>query len=376
MLGHLAKAMDRTGDSVLHRVRPQNGNERINTHSRGAPTGPRQQHILGRGTARPPNIRPNGGMGGMPMAGTPAANIMNMTPHQQVELYAMLEQQSRLMAQMLGTQPPQQNFGMGFGGGRGGQIPGSNGMGGFQQQQQQPGGRSLFERAQPNPQRPQHNGFNKFAPSGRFKNEQQQPREEGPSSSLDVEMSQETAEPSKTICSFNLKCTKPDCPFAHQSPAAPSGMTIDIDDVCSFGAACKNIKCVGRHPSPAKKFAHQADTDCRYATNCTKIDCPFRHPAKPKPLCRNGANCTRPGCPFNHTETMCMFNPCTRPACSYKHEDGQQRPYEDKVWVADGAKQHVSERKFVDDENAVEELIKPDPEAAFAKEVSTAELVI
>lgn len=371
MLGHLAKAMDRTGDSALHRVRPQSGIERINTHTRGTPTGPRQQ-ILGRSTARVQNVRPNGGVGSIPMAGTAAANVMNMTSQQQIELYAMLEQQSRLMAQMLGTQPPQ--AGMGFGGRMGGQMQGNGGMSGFQQQ---PAGRSLFDRVQPNPQRPQHNAFNKYTPGGRFKDQPQPPppREDGPSSSMDVEMSQENSEPSTTICTFNLKCTKPECPFAHQSPAAPPGITIDIDDICSFGAACKNIKCVGRHPSPAKKFAHQADTDCRYATNCTKPNCPFRHPPKPKPLCRDGPNCSRPGCPFTHTTTMCMFNPCTRPSCPYKHEEGQQRPYEDKVWVADEAKQHVSERKFVD-ESKEEELIKPDPDAAFVKEKSTAELII
>ncbi|GJC92421.1 nuclear polyadenylated rna-binding protein nab2 [Colletotrichum higginsianum] len=38
MLGHMTKAMDRSGDSVLHRVR---GNDRINSHARGPPTGPR-----------------------------------------------------------------------------------------------------------------------------------------------------------------------------------------------------------------------------------------------------------------------------------------------------------------------------------------------
>ena len=287
----------------------------------------------------------------------------------------MLEQQSRLMAQMLGTQPQQQHNGMGFGGGRGGHMPGNGGMGGFQQQQ---GGRSLFDRVQPNPQRPQHNTFNnnKFTPNNQFKAKQQQPREDGPSSSMDVEMSQESSDPSTTICTFNLKCTKAECPYAHQSPAAPPGMTIDLEDVCSFGAACKNVKCVGRHPSPAKKFAHQADTDCRYAANCTKVDCPFRHAPKPKPLCRNGSNCTWAGCPFTHTTTMCMFNPCTRPSCPYKHEDGQQRPYEDKVWTADGAKQHVSERKFVADENAQEELIKPDLDAAPGNEASTTEVAI
>jgi hypothetical protein len=56
---------------------------------------------------------------------------------------------------------------------------------------------------------------------------------------------------------------------------------------------------------------------------------------------------------------MCKFNPCLNAACPFKHADGQKRgKFEDKVWVANGAKEHVSERKFVDDEEK-EELIIP-----------------
>jgi len=45
------------------------------------------------------------------------------------------------------------------------------------------------------------------------------------------------------------------------------------------------------------------------------------------------------------------------PGCTFKHEEGQKRgKFEDKVWVA---KEHVSERKFVDDEGKPEELIIP-----------------
>jgi nuclear polyadenylated RNA-binding protein NAB2 len=368
MLGHLAKAMDRTSDSVLHRVRPQNGNERINSHSRGPPTGPRQQ-VPGRGAPRMPNGRLSGGMGGMPMAGTAAANVMNMNPQQQLELYAMLEQQSRLMAQMLGPQQ-QQQMGMG----RGGTMVGNGPMGGYAQQQS---GRSLFDRVQANPQRPQHNAFRKNPQNNRFGEQQQQPHSEGPSSSMDVEMSQEKADSLSpdAICKFNLSCTNPDCKFAHQSPAAPPGTTIDVTDVCSFGAACKNRKCVGRHPSPAKKIAHQIEMDCKYFPNCTNPRCPFRHPSMP--LCRNGADCTTPNCKFTHVKTMCKFNPCMNPTCTFKHVEGQKRgKYEDKVWVADGAKEHVSERKFVDEDGA-EELIRPGvSEAGLGQESSnTAELI-
>ena len=336
MLGHLNKAMDRNADSVLHRVRPQNGTERINTHGRGLPSGPRQG---GRGAPRLPNGRPNPMMGGM-MAGNAAANVINMNPQQQLELYAMLEQQSRLMAQMLG----QPQAGMGRGG---------FGNGGFQQQQP---GRSLFDRVQQNPNKPQYNKFQKHGQNGNY-NQQSKTADE-PSSSMDVEMSQEKPDPSKTVCTFNLRCTKPDCAFAHQSSAAPPGVTIDLEDTCSYGAACKNFKCVGKHPSPAKKQTFQSEVDCSFWPNCTKPNCPFRHPANAKPLCRNGPNCSTPGCAYTHTSntTKCVFNPCTKPSCAYKHDEGQQKLYEDNVWVK---KDHVSDRKFVD-ETEPEELIKPE----------------
>jgi hypothetical protein len=340
MLGHLAKAMDRTSDSVLHRVRPQNGNERINSHSRGGPpTGPRGQQIPGRGGPRTMNPRMNGPMGGMPMhQGAAAANIMNMTPQQQLELYAMLEQQSRLMAQMLN---PQQ------------QMPVGNGpANGFHQQQQS--SRSLFDRVQ----QPQHNGFRKGHRNGKF-DDQRQNESETPSSSMDVEMSQEKKEfdPENTACKYNLSCTNPECKFAHQSPAAPPGAAIDFGDTCSFGAACKNRKCTGRHPSPAQKHDFQAEQECKFYPNCTNARCPFKHPSMPP--CRNGADCTTPNCKFTHSKIVCKFNPCLKPTCIFKHVEGQKRgKFEDKVWTADSAKEHVSERKFVD-ENAPEELIVP-----------------
>ena len=61
--------------------------------------------------------------------------------------------------------------------------------------------------------------------------------------------------------------------------------------------------------------------------------------------------------------TACKFNPCLNPVCAFKHEEGQKRGgFGDRVWKAengDGGKgrEHVSERKFVDDEGGEEELI-------------------
>lgn len=145
MLGHLTKAMDRSHD-VLHRVRPQNGNERINTHARAPPTGPRQNGAPVRGGPRNMNGRVNNNMTGQQMQQGLAGANLNMTPQQQSELYAMLEQQSALMAQMLGTP-------MAMPMGRGGPMQNNMNMGFGQHQQPQ---RSLFDRVQANPMRQQN----------------------------------------------------------------------------------------------------------------------------------------------------------------------------------------------------------------------------
>jgi len=69
---------------------------------------------------------------------------------------------------------------------------------------------------------------------------------------------------------------------------------------------------------------------------------------------------------------MCKFNPCLNPSCTFKHVEGQKRgKFEDKVWTADGVKEHVSERKFVD-ENAPEELIVPGTSEGGLSQASTA----
>lgn len=64
------------------------------------------------------------------------------------------------------------------------------------------------------------------------------------------------------------------------------------------------------------------------------------------------------GCKYTHLQTMCRFKPCTNRFCPYKHEEGQRGTFQDKVWTADGSKDHVSERKFVDP-SAPEELLVP-----------------
>lgn len=359
MIGQISKAMDRSSDAVLHHVRPQQGTERINTHNRAPPKGPRTDQN------RIPRTQPNGRRMGMPNGSMPnggaAGPLMQMTPQQQMQLMSMYEEQARMMQQLFS--PQQQHMFM----------PAVNPafQNGGAPARQQPG-RSLFERVEGNPQL-QNGQFNKVLQSngGMFQLQEASVTTDAPSnytngdisSSMEVESSQNNPpeSASETICRFNLTCTKKDCPYAHQSPEAPPGTAIDVNDECPFGAACKSRKCVGRHPSPAQKISHQSEQDCRFFPHCTNPSCPFRHPTTPP--CRFGADCKKEGCKFTHVKTMCRFNPCLNPQCPFKHAEGQKRGvFGDKVWrVANGSedKGHVSERKFVD-EMGEEELVVPD----------------
>ncbi|CCU76270.1 unnamed protein product [Blumeria hordei] len=347
IMNHITKTLDRSNDNFLHRVRPQVGNERI---GRSVPVGPRQQAGTPiRGGIRTQNNRANltGSLhsGVHAVHSSPAANIMSMGPQQQLELYTMLEQQSRMMAQLLGAQEQAR---------RAGPVASAN-ESTFSHQPRK--GRSLFDRAQQNI-RETPNNIHKVR-GNNYGDNLNQTSTENQTSSMDVEMSNNKKEldPENTTCKYNLACTNKDCKFAHQSPAAPAGSNIDFNDTCSFGAACKNRKCVGKHPSPAQKIAHQTELDCKYFPNCTNPRCPFRHPSMP--LCRNGAECTTDECKYTHVKTMCKFNPCLNPSCTFKHNEGQKRgKFEDRVWTSDVTKDHVSERKFVN-EDGPEELIVP-----------------
>ncbi|EEP76199.1 conserved hypothetical protein [Uncinocarpus reesii 1704] len=363
ILGQISRAMDRSSDSVLHRVRNQHGTERINTH-REPPKGPRAFHSRG---GRPGGGRPAGGMGmnimGMgngPMHNMPPGSNM-MTPQQQMQMMALFEEQARMMAQFM----------PGF------VAPAINPA--FQAPQAQPNGRSLFERAEQQPDR--GNSFQRRHQNGRSTHQNTNMDVDGGSKGNAADVQMDDAPPQNKhqgqapdgVCNFNLRCTNKDCPYAHQSPAAPEGTTIDISDACPFGAACKNRKCVARHPSPAKKTVHQSEELCRYFPHCQNSHCPFKHPTMP--LCRNGADCSVPGCKFTHQQIPCRYNPCLNPSCPFKHAEGQKGVFSDKVWTPHGAEsksgQHVSERKFVADENGEEELIKPHAPSSSEPEIVT-----
>lgn len=310
---------------------------------------------------------PGMGMPGqMPRGGGPGGNMMPMNPQQQMQMMALLEEQARMMAQFVpGMVPPAIN-------------PAFQNGGNPQAQQ----GRSLFERVERQQPRPQNGNFAGRANSNGISVQKPNEQDTDMSTEMDIkpdssgmEVDGSSTEPGPdTVCRFNLKCTRKDCQFAHQSPAAPEGVPVDVTDHCPFGAACKNRKCLGRHPSPAQKSVHQSEELCRFYPNCTNPNCSFKHPSMP--MCRNGADCTVSGCKFTHLQIPCKFTPCLNRSCQYKHAEGQRGAFTDKVWTADSAdgkeSTHVSERKFTTDDDGEEELIKPaDPSSHNQQPLST-----
>jgi hypothetical protein len=362
MLNQLNKNMDRNSDSVLHRVRGAGGGVgRVNAHARDPPKGPRGQNI-GRGIEAMANGRGmgnanmnmgqnnmngmgmGGGMPGMPMPGMGGQNGMpgiGLNPQQQMALMQMYEQQAQMMQQI-------------FAGGQPTSYVNPN----FNNQNNRGNKKPLHQRMDRSHQGGR--GMNPNAKTFTKKEGEDETMADGPAgengSGMDVELPSGRPDPSSTMCKFNLRCTNPDCHFVHQSPAAIPGTPVDMNDTCDFGAACKNKKCVGKHPSPAQRQKFQSEQECAFWPNCRDpSSCPYKHPtAKP---CHNGADCTVEGCKFGHSAIMCKFNPCLNARCLYKHEPGQKK-ITTNVWTAPKEGEHVSERKFVDDEHK-EELIIP-----------------
>ncbi|KAI0146799.1 hypothetical protein BJ166DRAFT_538763 [Pestalotiopsis sp. NC0098] len=350
ILGQVNRAMDRTHESVLHRTR---GNDRINSHNRQPPSGPRGAGRMGnRGMNHRANNIAHGmaaqmqGMQGMP--GMPGMNMGDPNfmmaagagANEQGQIFALLQQQNQMMAalsqQLADSQ--RQNHQMN-GRGRGGRFDRND------------RGRGNNRRGGP------HGGHH-----GR-----QEDSANGAGEGEDVDMGGERQanNPETVMCKFNLACGNGNCKFAHQSPAAPPGITVDVTDVCSYGAACKNFKCTARHPSPATRRSHQSDQECKFYPHCTNPKCPFKHPEMP--ACRNGGDCSVEGCKFTHLQTMCKFNPCTNRYCPYKHEDGQRGTFPDKVWTANGSSNgHVSDRQFTS--NEAEERVLPGMDSAVMDE--------
>lgn len=324
LLNQLNRTLDRSrdGSDPLLRIKGAASGQtgRINSHAgRDPPRGPRG----GRGGINKGGLERamNGGPQNAQLAGMmqQAPNGM-MTSSQQMQFLQMMEMQSQMMAQML----QQQN---------GGQAPNVGGAPNFQQNGRG-GKKSLFDRVD--------KGINKSRPpraqqqGDHIATASESGMDVDPSNASDdsgLRQVKERKDPFDTVCRFNDKCTVPTCPYAHQSPAAPPGTTMDLTDRCSFGAACENKKCAGKHPSPAQRRQHLKDeVDCKFYPNCQNPACPFRHPNTAP--CRNGADCTVLGCQYSHSKIMCRYNPCLNPQCLYKHAPGQKRgKFEDKVWT-------------------------------------------
>lgn len=346
MLGQMHRNMDRSQDDPLRRIKGAAGGQagRINAHAgRDAPRGPRGN--LANGMQRAMNGRP--GQNAQMFPQQPAANL---SPQQQMQFLQMMEMQSNMMAQMFGQGAPN--------------------MAAFAQPQQ--GHSKPYNKRGQNGVGPKGNNRQHIHPGG------MNPAET--SMDVDTAMNEDgtTArkDPFDTLCKFNDRCTNPTCHFAHQSPAAPPGTTIDLSDRCSFGAACENKKCAGKHPSSAQRRQHlKEEVDCKFYPHCTNANCPFKHPDMP--LCRNGANCTVPGCKFTHSKIMCRYNPCLNAKCTYKHAEGQKRgTFEDKVWTPGQGQNGAPEPEGFDREAAVRQEGKSDRFAGLKEEAGAQEELI
>lgn len=337
MLGQLNRSMDRSQNELpdnLRRIRGAAGGQsgRINAHAgrEGPPRGPKnfangvQRAMNGRGGNQNAMTQMMDGVGGQ------------MAQPGQISFMQMMEISAQMMAQAMqqnGVLPPNTN-GFQRGGARG--SVGSRGS-----RPQQPHRRELH------------------AVDGKLPDVALSDMK--PSSNMDIDGDDGKF---STMCRFNLTCSNPACGFAHQSPAATSVITVDMNEKCSFGAACTNSRCTARHPSPAKRTAHAQEVDCRFFPNCTAgPNCPYRHPTAPP--CRNGADCKAANCKFSHSTIECRYTPCLKPDCMFKHAEGQKRgKFEDKVWTANGENEAEAGKgqrfaDFVKQGEAQEELIIP-----------------
>ena len=96
MAAPIRNALDRQHDGGMHKIR--GAASRINGHNRGdPPTGPRNM------TAKMQNMMTGAGRGGMMNPQAMASMAASVDPQQQMALFQMLEEQSRMMAQILNS---------------------------------------------------------------------------------------------------------------------------------------------------------------------------------------------------------------------------------------------------------------------------------
>ena len=95
------------------------------------------------------------------------------------------------------------------------------------------------------------------------------------------------------LCKYDSFCARPDCKFAHSTPAASSGQGIVLEtDVCANGLECKDAACVKSHPSPAAKLSttttQQPDSEMTSAEPTAKSD----------EVCSAFPRCAAKNCPY------------------------------------------------------------------------------
>ena len=97
------------------------------------------------------------------------------------------------------------------------------------------------------------------------------------------------------LCKFDSFCARPDCKFAHSTPAAAANLGVVLEHgLCAAELDCKDASCVKSHPSPAS-LAHSeiladttptqdvdsnpttnADERCTAFPRCTAKNCPYK----------------------------------------------------------------------------------------------------
>ena len=188
------------------------------------------------------------------------------------------------------------------------------------------------------------------------------------------------------LCKFDSFCARPDCKFAHSTPAAAANQGVVLEHgLCAAGLDCTDASCVKSHPSPASRAQAEppaettptqdaesntttnANETCSAFPRCTAKNCPYKHPQPLTVPCRWGASCTRQGCRYLHPHQgiKCRFNPCLNADCAFQHDQGQRQTF-NKSWVAPDLQQlqEQPQGSVNGNDDAVDEMaaLKPIPE--------------
>jgi RNA-binding, Nab2-type zinc finger len=89
------------------------------------------------------------------------------------------------------------------------------------------------------------------------------------------------------LCKYGAKCTKPECVFAHPTPAGGPDAIVLRGEMCPDGRGCQNaevlyiqtklIQCDMGHPSPVVDSSKRKETEmCKFFPNCTNPECTFK----------------------------------------------------------------------------------------------------